>query len=77
MSGYIARKYAPVTPSNTTDLPGGFCHGLLIGTAGVATLTEPDGTVRTGVPLQAGFNPIAALRVHASGLTAAGIWALY
>ena len=77
MSGYIARKYAPVTPSNTTDLPGGFCHGLLVGTAGVATLTEPDGTVRTGVPLQAGFNPIQARRVRATGTAAANIFALY
>lgn len=77
MSAYIARKIIPVTPSDTVALPTGPTNGLLVGTAGAATIVEEDGTVRASVPLQAGYNPISVLRINATGLTAANIWALY
>lgn len=69
-----------VTASDTVDLPGGVCRGLLVGTAGAARIIDEEGT-DTGatnlLPLQAGYNPIGAKRIFATGLTAAGIWALY
>jgi len=70
-----AAVYAPVTKADA-DLPGGVCYALLVGTAGTANLMQPDGTTRTAVPLQAGYNPILALQVRTGG-TAADIWALY
>ena len=77
MSGYIARRYELVTPSDSADLPGGLCYGLLVGTAGAASLVDGDGVRRDNVPLQAGFNPIQARRVRATGTAAANIFALY
>jgi len=70
-----AVKFAPVTKADA-DLPGGACRGLLVGTAGTAVLMEQDGTVRTNVPLVAGYNPLTVQQVRLGG-TAADIWALY
>lgn len=58
------------------NLPGGACRSLLVGTAGTANLMQLDGTIRTNVPLQAGYNPLACRQVRTGG-TAADIWALY
>ena len=69
--------YQPVTASDTVNLPGGACRSLLVGTGGAATLIAPNGSLRTAVPLQTGYNPIGALRVFSTGLTASDIWALY
>lgn len=65
--------------SDTVDLPGGTARGLLVGTAGAATILDASGstTSRLLVPLQAGFNPIAVKRVFSTNLTADNIWALY
>lgn len=57
-------------------LPGGKCRGLLVGAAGTANLMEQDGTIRTNVPLQQGYNPLIVRQVRLGG-TAADIWALY
>lgn len=51
------------------------CRGLLVGTAGTGDVTDIGGTVRTAVPLQQGYNPIACTRVTLG--TAADVWALY
>lgn len=72
-----ALDYVPVTADDATDLPNGICRGLLVGTAGAATLIDANGDTRTAVPLQAGYNPLIVKRVKATGLTAANIWALY
>ena len=68
-------RYVRVTKS-TENLPNGDCRGLLVGVAGTANLLEPDGWVRDGVPLQAGFNPLRARQVRPGG-SAQNIWALY
>ena len=68
-------RYEPVTLANA-ELPSGVCRCLLVGTAGLANLMQADGTVRTGVPLAAGFNPIQALQVR-TGTAAGNIWAVY
>lgn len=71
-----AAKYAPVTPDDVNPLPGGDCRCLLVGTGGTANLVQPDGTLRTNVPLQTGYNPLIVKQVKTGG-TATGIWALY
>ncbi|MEM8988673.1 MAG: hypothetical protein AAGC95_18340 [Pseudomonadota bacterium] len=72
-----AAQYVSVSPSDGTDLPGGVCRGLLVGVGGAATIVDATGTERIGVPLQAGYNPLRAARVKATGLSASNIWALY
>lgn len=67
--------YVPVTKADA-DLPDGICRGLLVGAAGTANLAQPDGTVRSNVPLQAGYNSLSAKQVRTGG-TATDIWALY
>lgn len=70
-----AFTYVPVTKADS-DLAGGICRGLLVGTAGTANLQDAGGTTRTNVPLQAGYNPIMCKQVRTGG-TASDIWALY
>ncbi len=69
-----ADSYELVTKADT-DMANGKCRGLLVGTAGTANLMETDGTVRTNVPLQAGYNPLVVRQVRTGG-TADNIWAL-
>ena len=68
-----------LTASDTVDLAGGACRGLLVGTAGTARVItehgEDTGAVNL-VPLQAGYNPISIKRWYTGG-TAANIWAIY
>ena len=73
--GDPAYKYAPVTKADA-ELPSGMCRALLVGEAGTANLMEPDGTIRTDVPLQVGYNPLRCRQVRLGG-TATDIWALY
>ncbi len=71
-----ASKIVPVTKDDVADLPDGVCRALLVGTAGTANLIDVSGVARTGVPLQAGYNPIGVQRVLTGG-SASNIWALY
>lgn len=81
--GVIATESDPadtvvaVTASDSTDLPGGTCRGLLVGTAGAAKITDGVGNVVNAVPLQAGYNPLRVTRIWATGIVAANIFALY
>jgi len=70
-----AVRYEPVTKADS-DLPDGPARGLLVGTAGTANLMDGAGEIRSGVPLQAGFNPMMVKQVRTGG-TADDIWALY
>lgn len=70
-----ALDVVPVTKADA-NLPNGVCRGLLVGSAGTANLMSPNGTIRTNVPLQQGYNPLQCLQVRTGG-TAADIWALY
>lgn len=69
-----ASVYAPVTKADS-DLPDGVARALLVGTPGTANLMQTDGTIRTDVPLQQGYNPISVRQVRTGG-TADDIWAL-
>jgi hypothetical protein len=71
-----ASVYVPVTKDDDADLPGGVCRELWVGTAGTATLVQPDCTERADVPLLQGRNPFMVKRVKEGG-TADDIWALY
>lgn len=87
MSSYLDTNPAGalrfVTASDTADLPqvnGQFPRALLVGTAGSARIIDISRTDSGGtnlIPLQAGYNPIRAVRIFSTGLTAANIWALY
>lgn len=68
-------EFVPVTKADS-NLAGGITRGLLVGTAGTANLMDETGTVRTDVPLQAGYNSLHVLQVRTGG-TASDIWALY
>jgi hypothetical protein len=68
-----AMAIVPVAAGTPFEL----CRGLLVGTAGAATVTDGVGGTRTLIPLQQGYNPISITNVSATGLTAADIWALY
>ena len=59
-----------------TPMPGGVCDGLLVTTAGTATLTMADNQVLNAVPLQVGYNPLR-IKMVATGATAGGIFAGY
>lgn len=51
-------------------------RGLLVGTAGTATVTDADGNSVANIPLQAGYNPLQIQKLTALG-TASDVWALY
>jgi hypothetical protein len=70
-----ATTFVLVTKADA-NLAAGACRALLVGTAGTANLMQQDGTIRTDVPLQAGYNPLSVLQVRTGG-TASDIWALY
>lgn len=72
-----AEDLVAVTPDDANNLPGGECRGLLVGVAGNASLVTARGNTVSGVPLQAGFNPIRCVRVRATGTAATNIWAIY
>jgi hypothetical protein len=63
-----------VTPSDTVDLPVA-AQALLIRVAGDVKIRTPRGTVIT-YPMPAGYNPVEAYRVYATGTTATGIFGL-
>jgi hypothetical protein len=73
LGGYAtepAYDLAPITPGAglLTDPDGGAVYvarALLCEVGGVATIVTAAGKTRTGVPLQAGMNPISAQRVTA------------
>jgi hypothetical protein len=68
-------KYVPVVKADT-DLPDGIARSLLVSAAGTLNLMQADGTIREGVPVQEGINPLVARQVRLGG-TAQGVWALY
>lgn len=51
-------------------------RGLLVGTAGTATLRMAAGSTCTDIPLQVGYNPLQIDKLTALG-TASNVWALY
>lgn len=75
-----AQYAAFVTASDGSDLPGGTCRGLLVGSAGNARVVFANGSdsgATNLLPLQAGYNVVEVKRIYATGLTASNIWALY
>lgn len=65
-----------VTPSDSTDLPGGTCWQLIIGTGGTLKITDSAGNTET-LTVPAGRLPVKAKRVWSTGTSATGITALY
>lgn len=72
----VITTVVPVTPSDSTDLPNGYCRGFHVNGAGNVKFTDLNGnsntlTVVAGIPL-----PYAAIRIWATGTTATGIFAI-
>ena len=76
---YLASDYYVPVTLGSNALADGVCRAILATTAGVANITQPDGTVRANYPLQEGYNPIRAIVIIApsAGTAATGVWALY
>ncbi len=68
------RALRAVTPGSA--LPLGPCQGIIVGTAGSLNYTDFTGEILTGVPVQAGYNPICCQSIESGG-TASNIWAGY
>lgn len=69
-------RIALITKNDSTDLPGGVCRAVLVGTAGTANLLDANGVTHTNVPLQQGYNPLGIMRLQTGG-TCDNVWALY
>lgn len=65
-----------VVPLSASATPFPVTRGLLVGTAGTATVTTARGASRANVPLQLGWNPIQITALTALG-TASDVWACY
>jgi hypothetical protein len=63
-----------VTPA-AASFANGPCRAILCETGGATTLRDGADNLKTGVPLQAGYNPIQATAITASDAT--NIWILY
>lgn len=77
--GAPARRAAPVTPSDTVDLPT-WAKALYLGEAGDVRLIPAGAEGDTAVTLSnhpVGYLPVQTRRVLATGTTAAGVVALY
>ncbi len=70
-----ARDIAPVTPSDTTDLPDA-AIGLYVEMGGTVVFTTVRGQTRTVDVADFSILPVGVLRVHTTGTTAAGIHAM-
>jgi len=69
-----AATTAVLLSASSTAFP--VCRALLVGTAGTANVTFPNGSTASSIPLQAGYNPISIVKLTALG-TASNVWALY
>ena len=58
------------------DFSVGTCRYLLVGTAGTVTLVRADGQEVSGVPLQAGYNPLVCKQVKSFGAASDIFWCL-
>lgn len=65
----------PVTKANT-DLAGGICRAIVVGSAGTLNFMDASGNVLTGYPAHIGENAIKAKQIMTGG-TATDIWLLY
>lgn len=69
-----------VTPSDSTDLPGGVSRGMLFTTAGNVSFDTAAGTTIT-IPVNSSWFGaviyIRAKRIRATGTTSTGIYACY
>lgn len=70
-----------VTPSDSADLPNGACRALWIEGSGTLRITTLGGTVKNftaaQLKLAPDFHLWGAKRVHSTGTSATGIYAIY
>jgi hypothetical protein len=72
-----ALRVAPVTPSDSADLPLGVARSLFVGVAGDVAVVDAQGGEAIIISAAHQYHPIFVRRVKAEGTTALGILALY
>jgi hypothetical protein len=70
-------RFVSVTPNDAADLPGGPCRALFVGVAGEVALRDRHGNDVVFASAASQYHPVCAVRVMATGTTAAGLVALY
>lgn len=70
-----ALDIVPVTPDDGSDLPS-VAVALYVETGGSLSFTTAQGNARTVAVTDFAILPVGAMRVHATGTSAAGIHAL-
>jgi hypothetical protein len=73
-SGTWSATKAVLLSASASTIPT--TRGLLVGTAGTATVVDADGNTCTDIPLQAGYNPLQIQKLTTL-TSAANVWALY
>ena len=68
-----AQRIVSLTPANSVIAT---TKAILCGTAGTLNGLDEYGNAFTGLPLQAGYNPLRVSQVSTGG-TAANLWGLY
>lgn len=73
-----AESGASITPSDSTDLPGGACRAIWVGGDGNISIVTPGGATVVYSGAKAGsVLPARAKRVKATGTTATSLVAMY
>ena len=72
-----AESCAAISPSDSTDLAGGTCRALFVGTAGNLNIDDAFGNTVLFSNVPAGIFPVRAKRVRSTSTTASNLVALY
>lgn len=73
-----AYSFATITASDATDIPGGPCEAMWVGTGGDVVVVGAQGSVVTFKNVPSGFMLLVkAKRVNATNTTATDLVALY
>lgn len=76
--GITASRSEAITPHDSTNIPGGLCDSIYVGTGGTIAVVDSRGTVTSFTNVQTGSElPVRALRINSTGTTASGLVALY
>lgn len=72
-----AESCASITPNDSTDLPGGTCRALFVGTGGNLNIDDAFGNTVLFTGVSAGILPVRVKRVRSSSTSATNLVALY
>lgn len=72
-----AYRVIAITKSDTVDLPGGPCRGILCDSEGTSTIIDASGNQVSNLFIPKGIVPIGVQRVFATNSNSGNMWALY